>query len=196
MSTFDVTRQQAADLHATRAAHGEAARRRNTPMGLLVLSLALFLIATASLFWGISSRNAAVAEYDARVSQAINIREQVATIKDIKSQSAKFRDTRANEPLKGALLTIRNTAPEKLRAALEQFPGRETPGVADNPAKLLQKKYQYSNLRHDSIEEVMTWIQEATTSLRGLEVESLTIRPEANAWQVNIVFSRWERKES
>lgn len=195
MNPFDVSRQQAADLHATRAAFGEAARRRNTPTGLLVLSLGLFLIALASLFWGISSRSAANEAYEARVAQARNIRDQVASIKDIKAQSAKFRDTRANEPLKGALLTIRNTAPEKLRAALEQFPGREMPGVADNAAKLVQKKYQYSNLRHESIEEVMTWLQEATASLRGLEVESLTIRPEANAWQVNVVFSRWERKE-
>lgn len=195
MNLFDVPRQQALELHATRAAMSDAARRRNTPSGLLVLSLGLFLVSAASLVWAASSRKAANETLDARYAQAKNIRELVASIKEITSQAAKVRDTRANEPLKGALLTIRNTAPEKLRTALDQFPGRETPGTNDSAAKLVQKKYQYSNLRHDSVEDVMAWLQEATTTIKGLEVESLTIRPEAATWQVNVVFTRWERKE-
>lgn len=195
MNLFDVPRQQAADLHAARSAMSEAARRRNTPNGLLVLSLGLFLVSTAALVWSASSRKAANEALDARIAQAQTIREQVAAIKEIKSQAARVRDTRANEPLKGALLTIRNTAPEKLRTSLDQFPGREAPGTTDNAAKLVQKKFQYSNLRHDSIEDIMAWLQEATLSIKGLEVESLTIRPEAATWQVNVVFARWERKE-
>jgi hypothetical protein len=180
---------------ADRAAYAAADARRNTPAGLLFLAFALLAVAILAVVVSWGARARAVAEVDARIAQATLITEKAAKIKAINERLKSVADSRANDPMPGIPLKLQQACPsERLQGVLTNNPARESSGGVDGGN--VPKRFQYNNLQHDSMAEIMAWIEAARREIPGLEIDRLSFKPQANQWNISITFIRWERKES
>jgi hypothetical protein len=178
-----------------RAAIAAAASRRNTPAVLLVLALFLLVVALGAVFLSHGARGRAVQQVQARVAQASVIQERGGKIKELRQQLKSVRDSRANAPIPGIPLKLQQICPnDRLQAVLASSPAREQTGAAESGN--IPKRFVYQNLRHDSIADVMSWIDAARREIPGLEIDRLQLRPGPNDWTISVTFIRWEKKEN
>ncbi len=184
------------EIRQERAASAAATARSNLPTSVFVLSLGLFAVAFIALIWCIIARQTATAKLDAQMAQANSIFRSIDEIKSLRAQIARVKDTRSNEPMTGVPLRLQQaTTNPKLSAALASPGAKEVLTTGSKESGLVQKRYTVSLIQHDSIEDIMSWIEKALTDIKGLEVESIDLTPTANTWNLNITFSRWEKKE-
>ena len=54
-------------------------------------------------------------------------------------------------------------------------------------------KFRFDNVQDESLPALLSWLDKAVTELPGMEVYSVSIRPLANQWVMNVTFARWER---
>jgi hypothetical protein len=71
------------------------------------------------------------------------------------------------------------------------MPGR-TP-VETKGAGVQRVRFEYRAVRDEKLEALLGWLGQATEDIPGLEVFSVTIKPEAAGWLMDVVFTRWER---
>ena len=187
--------QNVLERRAERAALAAAAARRNMPGSLLMLALLLLVVALFTAVWAWSDRGEAVATLDARIQQA-------RLIQDRASELSTLRQAQKDSLVTKALPTLSNQGPlrlqeacrsDRLKAVLASQPARDT--VASVESGLSLRRLQYNNLQHDSIAEVMAWIEKAREDIPGLEIERLNLRPGPNTWTFSITFMRYEKKE-
>ena len=55
----------------------------------------------------------------------------------------------------------------------------------------VQQRLVY-DVRDESLDAIVRWIDIALRGTTGLEVYALSVRPEANQWNCKVTFSRWE----
>ena len=58
----------------------------------------------------------------------------------------------------------------------------------------MHTKFDYE-VRDESLAALMDWMNRAVAAVEGLEVYSVSIKPEAQAWNLRVTFSRWEREQ-
>jgi hypothetical protein len=58
-----------------------------------------------------------------------------------------------------------------------------------------QTRFDYE-VRDEDLPRLLAWVQKSLAEVQGLEVYSVTLRPEAHKWKLNVSFSRWERIET
>jgi len=58
-----------------------------------------------------------------------------------------------------------------------------------------QLRFDYE-VRDEDLPRLLSWVQKCIADVSGLEVYSVTLRPEAHKWKLNVSFSRWERIET
>lgn len=58
-----------------------------------------------------------------------------------------------------------------------------------------QTRFDYE-VRDESLPNLLSWLQKCLADVPGMEVYSITLRPEAHKWKLNVSFSRWERIET
>lgn len=187
--------QAVLERRGDRASVAAAAARRNTPVVLLVLASFLLVVAIIAVLLARGARNSAVVQVDARIAQAAMIQERGGKIKDLRQQLKSVRDSRANAPIAGIPLKLQQICPnDRLQAVLASAPAREQSGAVESGN--LPKRFVYQSLRHDSIADVMAWIDVARREIPGLEIDRLQLRPGPNDWTISLTFIRWEKKEN
>lgn len=184
------------DRRADRVAVAAASARTNMPSHLMVIAMVLFVVSLSAMFWAMAARRAALVEFDARAAQADTIRRLIRDIQQARAEADTRKGQLGNDPLPDISLRIQNAAPDKMKVVLAQRPApRETTAASDTALKLVRKTYSYQNLPVESISDFFAWVDEASRTVKGLDVDGVSLRPTTNSWTVNITFARWERKE-
>ncbi len=52
------------------------------------------------------------------------------------------------------------------------------------------------DVKDQSLPAILGWIDQATKSVSGLEVQKLLVKPEPQQWSVSVTLARWERTEN
>ena len=63
----------------------------------------------------------------------------------------------------------------------------------DNYQNARRAKYSYPNVRDKSLEALLTWVRLVLAEFKGVWVHEIEIKPSGDAWQLEVVFARWER---
>lgn len=165
------------------------AERRNRPAHWLALATLLFAAALISLAW--SGWNIRAAEK--RLSDQRSIAAQTA---ELAGQITRLRERAA-----GAAGAGENQPISQIRSRLQQI-GAEAGVTGTIPVPIdeterfgtsVRRKFRFANVQDDSLPALLSWLDRAVDELPGVEVYSVTIRPQANQWQVSVTFARWER---
>ncbi len=162
--------------------------RRNTPTHLIVLALLLLGIALICTLVAGASRAAAQERLDAQKRQSARVAELVARLNQF-NEAERTGVQRWGQPAERVQSKIQQAAVQAgVKAAIPPVnPTRSSP---IGNAQRIQFKY---DIRDESLNSLLKWVELATRDVPGLEVYSVRIRPEANQWDLNVTFSRWER---
>jgi hypothetical protein len=171
------------------AARAEAGARANRPGHLVAIAgLALLLCLTVAAFaW---RADASAAKTLRRESFTLdNIRVRADRLAELKADLAAAPTDDRYRPIPDILSRMSNLATEAGIAGSIPVPTTGT-NLFQESRRLT---YQYRNLRVDSLEPVVRWINLCTERIPGLHPTGIKITPQANAWQVDIMFARYER---
>ncbi|MBU6413503.1 MAG: hypothetical protein KGS45_08515 [Planctomycetes bacterium] len=162
--------------------------RRNTPTHLIILALLLLGIALVCTLVAGASRSSAQLRLDAQKRQSTRVAELVARLNQL-SEAERSGIQRWGQPAERVQSKIQQAAVQAgIKAAIPPVnPTRSSP-IGD--AQRIQFKY---DIRDESLPALLKWVEIATRDVPGLEVYAVRIRPEANQWDLNVTFSRWER---
>lgn len=181
-----------ADERDELAAAAMVAERRNRPRGLVVASAVATGLALLLLAWGGVRLLAAQAALERQRSILVDARAAAAELAAVRA----FLQSPAHEDVYAPMFDI----PERVQRLATQAglgtlrsPEERAVGQARAGTNVRLNTWQYS-VQRDSMEPVLEWIDRARTEIPGLAVRSITIRPGGNQWNVDVTFSRWERR--
>lgn len=187
--------QSVLERRGDRAAIAASASRRNTPLTLLILSSVLLVVTLIAVVVSWGARGRALQQVDARIAQATLIQERGGKIKAERQKLKDVRDSRANPAISGIPLKLQQVCPnDRLQAVLASTPAREQTGGLEGGN--IPKRFQYQSIKHDTIADVMAWIDVARREIPGLEIDRLQLRPGPNDWTISLTFIRWEKKDN
>jgi hypothetical protein len=166
------------------------AERQNQPRALLYAAGLLLLIAL--IFVGVAFRGSLAAASDLRTQQkqTDDVIQRAGRLKALREASTS--DTSLNQPLSQLISRIEQSGVEAgLKNHLSVPVKREEkpPGMG---AKQTRLDYE---VKDDDLPRLLQWVQKATAAVPGLEVYSVSLKPEAHQWTLRVSFSRWERIE-
>ena len=160
-------------------------------MHLVIIAGLVAVVAVGVLLLAVNQRHDAMKTLGAERKKGEEIAEMVATYSELKTaeQNATVRFGQA-EDLKASKIKNAATA-----AGIKnpQEPTRQDPGKDLGGVRRIKVSYE---IRDESMPNLMKWIQIAVHDIPGLEVYSVTLKPEASQWLMKVTFCRWERVES
>ena len=172
------------------AAAAARAERQNQPK-VLLYAAGLLLLA-ALLFLGIT------------------FRASLAAASDLKTQKRQAQETIDQAGLLKALHEAAAAAPELVQPATQVLSRIEQAGVDaglknkvpiprprfETPPGLGSKQTRLDyEIRDESLPRMLDWMERAVAEVPGLEVYSVSLKPETHQWILRVTFSRWERTE-
>lgn len=170
------------------ASRAEAVARANRPTHLvffaaLVLGVALVV---AILAWradagaGRSLRN--------RVAELTQIRDRADRLATLRAQLAGSPAEDRNRPIPDLLSTMGALARE---AGLSDPPA--VPSTDNDPFEGARRVSYTYTVRDESVENLVGWVELATERIPGMHTRRITLKPQANAWTMDVTFARFER---
>lgn len=162
--------------------------RRNTPTHLVIFAAVLLGIALICTLVAASSRSAAQDRLDAQKRQSSRIAELVARLNQL-SDAERAGIQRWGQPAERVQSKIQQAA---VQAGLKTAIPPVNPTKSGPVGNAQRTQFRY-DIRDESLPALLKWVELATRDVPGLEVYSVKIRPEANQWDLNVTFSRWER---
>ncbi len=183
------TRRLSDDDRYALATRADAGARANRPAHLVaVAGLALLLCLTIAAF-----------AWRADAGAARSLRRESSTLDSIRVRADRLAELQADlaaaptddryRPIPDILSRMSNLATEAgMTGAVP------VPVTGSNPYQESRRlTYRYQNLRVESLEPVISWINLASERVPGIHPTAVKVVPQANAWQVEIVFARYER---
>ena len=167
--------------------------RRNRPVYLVavaVVLLAACLVSLAASLWAVGT---ASREFSRERAAATTLASAVGRLKELEGQAGGGEKGPAPND---KILTMLQGAAE--RAGLENSKTlMPRPSPPENRGAGVQRvKFEYDAVRNEELEPLLLWLRYATEDIQGIEVYSVTLRPDANAWIMKVVFQRWQRAGS
>ncbi len=174
-----------------------AAERRNRPVGLLVIAIALLIVSSVFTLWSASAVARARREITDAETGLQNVKATAERIEQVRTRPEKdpFGDRYRADP---EMLRKLERVPE--RAGLEARPtlreeSRPRPLALDSP---FQSKIVNVRFGDSSLQDVMKWINQALMDVPGLHVTSAEFTvpsgPSGRGWVVDLKLARWEIK--
>jgi hypothetical protein len=170
------------------AAAAARAERQNQPKFLLYAAGALLLASLIFVAVAFGNSHAASSDLAAQKKQAAQTIQLAGRYKAL-------REAAKSEP--GA-----NPQVMQIRTRILQAGGDvglkdpiPVPVTRTEPQRSIgsqQTRFDYE-VRDESLPNLLAWVQKSLADVPGLEVYSITLRPEAHKWKLNVSFSRWER---
>jgi hypothetical protein len=173
------------------AAAAARAERQNQPKALLYAAGALLLAALIFVAVAFSSSLAAAADLATQKKQAEATVQLAGKYKALK-EAAKNQGPN-NQPATQIRTRIEQAGVD---AGLKDHV--PLPTTRTDPQRSIgsqQTRFDYE-VRDESLPNLLAWIQKSLADVPGMEVYSITLRPEAHKWKLNVSFSRWERIEN
>lgn len=161
---------------------------QNRPVKLVVVAGVVFVASVIFLAIGISKRFAADARLEKARAQSVEILTLADRLDKLKSAAQKRDGGSLGVPIEGIRSRIMSAGSQAGLKSPVQLPRQEkTRGSTD----AVQQRLTFE-VRDESLDAVVRWIEAALEGTSGLEVYALSIRPEANQWNCKVTFSRWE----
>lgn len=180
-----------ADLRFDHSMAAQRSEQANRPRIYVVLALVALIGCVLALLWSWSSyasaRRALVAE-QATAARAVEL---AGRLQALKLASVSDSGPRANEPVDRLLSRLESIGRDAGLKNGVPLPGRNR-GLTQQG--MVQVKLNYE-LRDISLGALLVWVERAMDEVPGLEVFSLSLRPESQQWVLKVQFSRWERAE-
>ena len=179
------------DARLEQAASAARTARRNQPKGLFVIAGVLLLLSMiyALTAW-MSYREAGEDLADAHT--------QADTAVKMAGKLQALRAAASSNPTQGGSASLLRTRIEQagLDAGLSRAVTVPTSRSQPFPSLgSVQWKYSYENITDPSLSALLAWVEKSVASVPGLEVYSISIKPQPNQWQLRVTFSRWEKAE-
>jgi hypothetical protein len=176
------------DLRSTLAAQASRAEQRNRPRALLLIAC-IVLVVGAWVAWSGYSASAQAAE---RAGAAQRYSDSVLKAAGKLQSLQASGDVQASEPMSQLFSRI------EALGGVSGLKSRVPIGASQTrPERALgwnQVKTTYT-IRDPELSAVLRWVDAVVAEIPGMEVHSITVRPETTDWSVTVVFSRWEKAE-
>jgi hypothetical protein len=178
------------------AARAEAGARANRPTHLVLIGGLALLIAAggAGLAWRADA--AAASALKRKSNELVLINERSSVLADLVQRQIEAPQDDQNAPIPDMLSRLQNAAREAGLDTLPEVPRTENESFQN--ARRVNYRYtarDRSQVRDQSLEKMLTWISLATERIPGLYVRQISLKPQANAWMMEVTFARYERIE-
>jgi len=182
------------ELHEQRVLEAARRERLNRPRHLVALSIVLLLIASGFVVYAWTQRAAAFEELATQRTQADLVVGVATKLKALEAKAAAEGRPKWGAPITEIRSKIQQAATlAGLKSAGTLLPQEQTDQL-DRKLGVQRKKLTYREVRDESLENLLRWVQSTAAEIPGLEVYALDIlQPEPNQWKITVVFSRWER---
>jgi len=178
-----------ARFQMTMAAAG--AERRNRPRWLPALALAALLLALIAMLASIGRRASAAAELRAAREHRARIGALVAELEQLQETPTDPMAAQEGADIHDLLSKIENYATE---AGLKEKPRIPNTREEDKSDEGEYRVYTYADVRDNSIEALLKWIQMVDERVPGMQISTLILKPDGQGWKANVSFRRWVRK--
>lgn len=185
---IDPGRRASPDERFALAAAAAGSERRNRPRHLVIFATILLVASLIYLGVAVGERGRARAVVGRQTREAERLAAMAAELVKLEQQAAASATGGVGAPMSDLTSRLERFAAD---AGLVQ-PLNHRRGAGEPRGGAVLYRYPY-DIRDPSLENVMTWFQKSVEGIPGLEIQSLKIRPEPNAWFVQVTFSRWER---
>lgn len=173
------------DERYEQAAIAQMGERRNRPTHFVVLGALALCVAVVAVLVAWFARGAAAEELARRESRL----EELATLTSEWVALSQSDEGEASEDRRIPQSRVRELASQ---AGMSATPPLAQPRI-DTYQNARRAKYSYSNVRDESLEALMTWVRLMLEEFPGAWVHEIEIKPSGNAWQLEVVFARWEQ---
>jgi hypothetical protein len=180
-----------AELLAQAGDIADRTERANRPVTLIYLALVLLGLSLLVMISYAYTRQAALSHLRFEAERTARIEKLVAKMKEYDRINEERREELRPLP---TLQTPISEAATQAQLKTHLNPGQVA--TAKGPGDLTRRTWRYNDLHEDDLAKVFDWISRCLRSVPGLELTGLTLRPEAQAWKVDVVFGRWERISS
>ena len=154
-------------------------------LGFLLLIISIIVLGVA---W--QTRSAAIKKNQSAASNLVEVENLISEITALKSAQTGSAQNDIFEPLPDLLSTMQSLG---TRAELKNEVGiPRNPGT--NPqGDVVLKTYPYT-ISDPSLEHLINWVKLAEQEIPGMRVQSLSLQPRPQFWNLEVVFARYERR--
>jgi hypothetical protein len=139
---------------------------------------------------------AAASALKRKSNELVLINERSSVLADLVQRQIEAPQDDQNAPIPDMLSRLQNAAREAGLDTLPEVPRTENESFQN--ARRVNYRYtarDRSQVRDQSLEKMLTWISLATERIPGLYVRQISLKPQANAWMMEVTFARYERIE-
>lgn len=174
------------------ASAAEAGSRANRPSHLVTIGvLALMLALVVGLFaWRADASAARKLRQDARA--LATLKQSAERLAELEAQAATSTTEDRYRPIPDMFSRLGNLARE---SGLQSVPDIIPRTVNESATNARRVNYIYTGIRTESIDKVIQWAGLTCERVPGMHLRRLGIKPQANAWLVDVTFARYERLE-
>jgi hypothetical protein len=171
-----------------------ARERRNRPLWMVGGALVLALVTGAAAITGFLAHRSARSQLERGLQDLAAVEHMAAQFRALDSVAAQAEQSQVGEPMAGLRSRVEDLA-KRAGFAVAPLPRNEdrTPPVNG----VVIRRYSYFEVREPSLSTILEWLRLATQDpaerVPGLEIESLTLKPVGNTWNMNLTLRRWER---
>lgn len=170
-----------------------ARERRNRPMVLVFGAAALLIVSGLLAIYGVATRASARSELRIRQEDQSRAEALVGEWKRlVQAETASPVASGIQKPFK-----ISSMEDLAVRARMKNKPTPPSTREDKSRPGLIITRYTYPDVRDPNLDALVEWVRIATEEMQGLDVESITLKPEpAAGWKMDVTFRRWERAGS
>jgi hypothetical protein len=173
------------DERYEQAAIAQIGERRNRPTHFVVIGALALCVAVVAVLVAWFSRGAAAKELASREAKL----QELASLTSEWLALSKRESSEESEDERIPQSRVRELAAQ---AGMVATPPLAQPRI-DNYQNARRAKYSYPNVRDKSLEALLTWVRLVLAEFKGVWVHEIEIKPSGDAWQLEVVFARWER---
>ncbi len=170
---------------------GAASRaRRNRPVGTVVIAGALLAVSVVFALYSVGARAKSR-------GGLVRAQQDQAKTDVLIDQWKRLMQAEAAGPKGGAgqpgVFKVSKMEDLATKAGMKSKPN--TPRSLEDKTRpgIVTTRYIYSDVRDPELKSLLEWVRSGCAEIPGLELESLTLKPEPTGWKLDATFRIWER---